>query len=119
MGIETGDENARTRDAKFALQVVFEHDQHARELRCIDAARHVSQCKMGGCQCHAHHRLAAGEQHHHLRRRGLPGEIFGVAGEGDAGVVDHALVHRRGDHGGELARHAAGQRSIEGRQHVS
>ena len=35
------------------------------------------------------------------------GEVFGVAGERDAGVVDHALLHRRGDHGVELAGEAA------------
>src|SRR5450432_4574292 len=38
---------------------------------------------------------------------GARGEEFGVTGEGDAGVVDDALVHRRGNHGIELAFKAA------------
>ena len=38
-----------------------------------------------------------------MRRAGALGEIFGVAGERHAGVVDHALLHRRRDDGGELA----------------
>jgi hypothetical protein len=36
-----------------------------------------------------------------------------VAGEHDAGVVDHALLHRRGHHGVVLAREAAVDRAIE------
>ena len=47
---------------------------------------------------------AADEHHHHVRQSRARGEKFRVAGERDAGVVDHALVHRRGDHGVETAR---------------
>jgi hypothetical protein len=36
-----------------------------------------------------------------------------MAGEGDAGVVDHALLHRRGHHGVELAGEAAADGAVE------
>src|SRR3954468_15646585 len=42
-----------------------------------------------------------------------------MAGERDAGVVDHALLHRRRDHGGVFAFHAAADRAIENRKHVA
>ena len=38
-----------------------------------------------------------------LLRAGALGEILGVPDERNPGVVDHALVHRRRHHGGELA----------------
>ena len=43
------------------------------------------------------------QQHHRPRSAAALGEVLGVAGEGDAGVVDDALLHRRGDHRVELA----------------
>ena len=35
----------------------------------------------------------------------------------NAGIVDHALLHRRGDHRREFARDAAGDRGVERREH--
>ena len=48
-----------------------------------------------------------------------PGEIFGVSAEGDAGLVDHALVNRRGDDGVELPGERAVDGALEQRQHVA
>ena len=45
---------------------------------------------------------ATDQHHHHLRGAGLLGKKFGVAGEGNTGIVDYAFVHRRSDHAGEL-----------------
>ncbi len=58
---------------------------------------------------------AVGQHHHGQRCVRARGEVFGVAGEGDAGVVDHALVHRRGDHRGELAGEGAVGGALEQR----
>ena len=49
----------------------------------------------------------------------LLGKEFGVAGKGDAGVVDDALLHRRGDHGVVFAREAASEREVEHREHIA
>ena len=60
---------------------------------------------MGGHQGHA--QAAGGEHHHHLFAAREVGEKLGVPGEGDAGVVDHALMHRCSDHSGEMPIQAA------------
>ena len=54
---------------------------------------------MGGGQ--GHPQAGGGEHHQHLFGAGEIGKEFGVAGEGLAGLVDHALVHRAGDQGAE------------------
>ena len=51
---------------------------------------------------------AIGNQHHDRQRgAGSFGEIFSMTREGDAGVVDDALLDRRGDHGVEIAAQTA------------
>ncbi|MOA22109.1 hypothetical protein D3C78_1426490 [compost metagenome] len=50
---------------------------------------------------------------------GQLGEKLGVSGEGDTGLVDHALVHRGGDHPGEVAVDAAVAGAQQGLQHVA
>ena len=42
-----------------------------------------------------------------------------MAGEGDAAIVDHALVHRRGDHGGEFSGQAPVYGAVQRRQHIA
>ena len=117
MRIEPRDEDARARDPEAALQVGIDHPQGARHTVGGDGARHLGKGQMRGGERDAQ---AAADQHHHDRRAaGLLGEIFGVAGEGDAGVVDHALLHRRGHHGGELALEAAADGAVENRQHIA
>ena len=49
---------------------------------------------------------------------GLRGEILGVSGERDAGLVDDALRNRCGNHCSKFAGTAARQRTIEQREHV-
>ncbi|OQA34771.1 MAG: hypothetical protein BWY57_00257 [Betaproteobacteria bacterium ADurb.Bin341] len=41
-----------------------------------------------------------------------------MAGKGNAGIVDHPLMHRRRDDAGKFAGLAAGQRPIQQRQHI-
>jgi hypothetical protein len=48
-----------------------------------------------------------------MRAAGALGQIFSVSRELDAGIVDHALLDGRGDHRGELAGHAAVDRTIQ------
>ena len=64
---------------------------------------------MRGGKCYAQPRVTAhvGQHHDDAGRLRMLGQVFGVAGEGDACIVDHALVHRRGDHRGELAANAS------------
>jgi len=46
-------------------------------------------------------------------------EVFGVAGEGDAGVVDDTLVHGRRHQGVELSGKRALDSAVEQREHVA
>ena len=70
-----------------------------------DRARHLRQRQMYGRERHA--QAGRGQHHHGLRRATCLGEELGMAGEGDAGVVDNALVHRSGDERVELSASAA------------
>ncbi|MCY1272065.1 hypothetical protein D9M70_206320 [compost metagenome] len=77
----------------------------------------ILEWQVGGHQGHA--QAASGQHHHHLPGCGQIGEKFGVAGEGNARFVDHALVHRGGDHSGEQSVEAALSRAGQGFQHIA
>jgi hypothetical protein len=57
-------------------------------------------------------------QHHHRLRAAALAEILGVTAERDAGVVDHALLHRPGDQGVGAAGKTQFGRAIERFDHV-
>ncbi len=65
-----------------------------------------------------HAQRFGGEQHDRMRGAGVRGEVFGVTGERHAGIVDHALLHGRRDHGSELAADTAVDGAIQQREHV-
>ncbi len=69
----------------------------------VSAADTSFKRQMRGGERDAQRPLAgAGQHHHHARRVGALGEIFGVAGERHAGIVDGAFLQRRGDDRVEL-----------------
>ena len=64
--------------------------------------------RSGRCVVASATRSVPADQHHHRQRRvGARGDVLGVSDEGDPGLVDQALLHRRGHHRRELARKAA------------
>lgn len=71
---------------------------------------------MGGGKRDA--QAAADEHHDDPVRAAAVGQVFGVAGEGEAGIVDDALVHRRGDDGVKRSIEAACEGSVEQGQHM-
>ena len=70
---------------------------------------------MGGGQCHLER--VASQQHHRLQITAGGRQILGVAAEGDARLVDDALLQRSGDHPGKLAAATALQRPVQKGQH--
>jgi hypothetical protein len=102
--VETRDQNSRARDPETLPQIVFDHAQCVDQAGARDRARDVRQRQMRGGERHA--QSAADEHHDHVRRLGARGEVLGVAGEREPGVVYHRLVHRRRYHRVELARKA-------------
>ena len=88
-----------------------------KEHRRRDGIADRAQRQVRGGQRHA--QRARGQQHDRVRRMRARREVFGVAGEVHAGVVDDALLHRRRDHGGELATQAAVDGAIQHAQHVA
>ena len=82
-----------------------------------DGRGDLAQRQVGGGQCYA--QTFGGQHHHHLIAARLFGEEFGVAAEGDAGLVDHPLVDRSGHQGCELATQGAGGSPLKGRQHIA
>jgi hypothetical protein len=87
------------------------------EERAGDRRGDVLERQVGGGEGHA--QAAAHQHHHHQRGGGGFGEVFGVARKRHAGLADDALVHRRGDHAGKLARLAAGDGPVEHVEHVA
>jgi hypothetical protein len=79
--------------------------------------RHVLERQVRRHQRHP--QAAAGQHHDHPSGRRPFGQVLGVAAERHAGVVDHPLVHGRGDHGSEFPALATGQRAIEQGQHLA
>ncbi len=103
-------------DAEAQAQVAVQDAQDVLEALARDRRGHGGERQVRRGERHA--QPAAGEHHHDARRSGALGEVLGVAGERDAGVVDRRLLHRRRDHRGELARLAAVEGAIEQRQDV-
>ncbi len=70
---------------------------------------------MGGGQGHS--KFSRRQQHDHPAHPGPLGEELRMAGKGYAGVVDHALVHRAGDHGRKVALAAAIKGQLQSPDH--
>ncbi len=82
-----------------------------------DRARHLAQRQVRGRERHAQ---VPGHQHHHrMRAAGCRREVFRVTREGDAGIVDDALLHRRRHHRGEAAGDAAFGSGVQQGKHVA
>jgi hypothetical protein len=116
MRVEPGDEDARVSDVEAFFQVGIDDAERFHQILALDGARDFRQGQMRRRKRHA--QAAPDQHHHHVRGAGVLGEIFGVTGEGNAGIVDHALLHRRGDHRVEFAAEAAGNGAVEHGEHV-
>ncbi|MNX10757.1 hypothetical protein D3C86_405040 [compost metagenome] len=103
--VESANQDARAGDAEFILQVAVQDPCHALQPFGCDCVGNLAQGQVSGDQCHA--QTAGGEHHHHLGGVSQVGEEFGVSGERDARLVDHAFVYRGGNHPGEVAVEAA------------
>jgi hypothetical protein len=68
-----------------------------------------------GRKCHP--QLAGQQQHHRRGRVRALGDVLGVAGKGDTGLVEQALLYRRGHHRAEFSGQAAIDRAIDQRQY--
>jgi len=113
--VEACDENARTGDAETAHEVCMQDAQRRRQRFAGDGSRHLTQRQM---RRRERHPQPVAHQHHHDTRHACAlGQKLGVAGERNAGVVDHPLVHRCGHHGIVASAAAASDRILQGRQH--
>jgi len=115
VGVEPTDQDARLGNAEFQLQVGVQDARHAFYTLGRDGIGNVAQRQVRGHQ--GDPQPACRQHHHHLFGVGQFGKEFGVAGKGDAGFVDHALVHWGGDHAGEVAVDAALPCASQGFQH--
>ena len=77
---------------------------------------------MCGCQRNAQRifdvSATIGEHHHDALGLAVFGQILGVAGEGNTGLVDDAFVYRRGDHSAEDVVFQAVQCDVQGIEHI-
>ena len=116
MRVEPGDGDTWLRDAEFVFQVGMQNADHFVEQSGRDGIGHFAQGQVGRRQRHA--QTAADEHHHDSLCAAMLGQIFGVAGKRKTGIVDDALVHRRGDDGVIRAVQAAGEGDVEQGQYV-
>ena len=101
MGIQTADQNGGARNAEAGPQVAIENADDAAQQRRGDGSSHLRQGQVRGGQRHAQ---TFGGQHHHCKvHLTFLRQKFGVSGKRDAGVIDHALVHGRCHHRGDIA----------------
>ena len=116
MRIQPRHQNARCGDAEFSTQIVLQNRQHLLQQSRIQGIGHRTQGQVGGGQGHA--QTASGQHHYHLLGVAFGGQVFGVAAKRHSGIVDNALVYRRGNHGGKFTgRHACISR-IKQIQHI-
>ena len=104
----------RRGDAEIVAQRRMRGPQHPAQQRRIDRIGDLAQRQVGGGQRDPDD--VVGQHHHHLAA-GMPGEQFGGAGVGDPAFVDGGLLHRPGDHAGEVAARAALGRREQGANH--
>ena len=116
MRVEAGNEDIRVFHAEFAAQILRENGGHRFNQRPVDGGGNVFKRQVGGGQRHA--QAAAGEHHHHLAGAAFFGQVFGVAGKRNAGIVENAFVQRRGHQRGKFARLHALIGAVEQLQHI-
>ena len=116
MGVEAADQDARRGNAELVDQVGMQDAGDPLQALRRDGVGDIAQGQVGGHQRNT--QAMGGEHHHHLFGVGQLGQVFGVAGEGDASLVDHAFVYGRCDHPGKVAVDAAGTCAVQGFQDV-
>ena len=114
--VEAGNEDIRVFHAEFAAQILRQNGGHRFNQRPVDGGGDVFKRQMGGGQSHA--QAAAGQHHHHLTGAAFFGQVFGVAGKGDAGIVENAFIQRRSHQRGKFARVHALIGAVEQLQHI-
>jgi hypothetical protein len=119
--VEATDADARILDPEFAHQVAGHDVEHSDDALARERARHISQAQMRRRECDP--QLApgnrTGQHHHHPPRAGPLRQVLGMARECNAGIVDHAFVHWRGDDRIEFTLQTTLQRAIERRENVA
>ena len=108
--------DARRRDCPPARQIARQNRRRLAQRVGGNGVAHGPERQVGGGERHA--QLARGQHHHHARAVRALCEKFGVTAEAHAGVVDHSLVHRRGDDGVELPAEGARHGALRQREHV-
>ena len=117
MGVEAADQDARRGNAELVDQVGMQDAGDPLQALRRDGVGDIAQGQVGGHQRNT--QAMGGEHHHHLFGVGQLGQVFGVAREGDASLVDHAFVYGRCDHPGKVAVDAAGTCAVQGFQYIS
>ena len=118
MRIEAAHSDARLGDTELGGELVGDNAHRSCHQCFGDRRRNRGERQVGGRQCYAQRTGRGGpDQHHDHRGAGALGQELGVAAESHAGIVDHTLLYRRSDHGGEFAGEASGQRGVQRREH--
>src|SRR4051812_20401502 len=115
--VEPCHEDAGLPDPESRAQVRIDHLERFDDEVARDRSRDFRKRKVRRGEGDA--QAAAYEHHHDVVSVGLLCKKLGVPGKGNPSVVDHALLHRRGYHRLVLARKAAGERTLEDREHVT
>jgi hypothetical protein len=117
MRIDAADEDARPADAVQPSQVTVEHGDDGAQSLGRQRAAHARERQVSRRERDAH--AAAGQQHHRAAAARAAREVFRVPRKADTGIVDDALLDRRGDHRRKLTTAAARDGAIEQREHIA
>ncbi len=117
VGVEARHQDTRLFDAEFVLQLSIGAAQHGFQAWRRNGRRHTAQRQVGRGQSHP--QAGSSEHHYHLLCGAFFRQVFGMAGKGYAGVIDHRLVYRGSDKRLEFAVKTAMDGSVERVQNVA
>lgn len=104
MGVQSADNDGRALNAKSRLQVPVQDAGDINEPLSRNGIGHIAQRQMRGCKRYT--KGSGGQQHY--RKIGICEfrEEFRMTRKRDVRIIYDAFLHRSGDQGGKLTRHA-------------
>ena len=116
VGVESTHKDPRSCDSKVPTQALVEDGEGVHQAVDGNRRGHGGEGQVGGGEGDA--QSLGGEHHYDPLGGGVLGQVFRVAAEGNARLVDDALMNGAGDHGLALATYCIREGFVQGGQHI-